>query len=116
MRDRVAQVISLQALSMQAEMDRMESSRRELEAKDEVCRLHDEKKVILEAASTDSLTKIANRAAFDKRLEEELDRAHAERHPLSLIMLDLDHFKLFNDTYGHQTGDEILTSRSSLYG
>jgi len=70
-------------------------------------RLH-EKKVILEAASTDSLTKIANRAAFDKRLEEELDRARAEKHPLSLIMMDLDHFKQFNDTYGHQTGDEVL--------
>jgi len=98
----------LAQLSMQAEMERRESSSRELEAKNEVSRLHDERKVILEAASTDSLTKIANRAAFDKRLEEELDRARAEKHPLSLIMMDLDHFKQFNDTYGHQTGDEVL--------
>jgi two-component system cell cycle response regulator len=98
----------LAQLSMQAEVERRESSSRELEAKSEVSRLHNENKVILEAASTDSLTKIANRAAFDKRLDEELDRARVEKHSLSLIMMDLDHFKQFNDTYGHQTGDEVL--------
>jgi two-component system cell cycle response regulator len=98
----------LAQLSMQAEIERVESSRREQEAQGEVSRLHDEKKAILEVASTDGLTKIANRAAFDKRLVEEIDRARAKGHPIGLIVMDLDHFKIFNDTYGHQTGDEVL--------
>ena len=98
----------LAQLSMQAEMERAESCRREQAAREQVNQLHDEKRAILEVASTDALTKIANRAAFDKRLDEEIDRARAKEHPLSLIMLDLDHFKQFNDTYGHQTGDMVL--------
>jgi len=98
----------LARLSMQAEIERAESCRRELEVRTEVSRLHVEKKAILEVASTDGLTQIANRAAFDQRLAEELDRACGQQHSLSLIMLDLDNFKHFNDTYGHQAGDEIL--------
>jgi len=56
----------------------------------------------------DALTGIANRRHFDRALERELRRARREGLPLSLIFLDLDEFKRFNDTYGHARGDDVL--------
>lgn len=56
----------------------------------------------------DPLTGIANRRHFDRALEREVRRARREQLPLSLIFLDLDEFKHFNDTYGHAHGDEVL--------
>ncbi|WP_262030750.1 sensor domain-containing diguanylate cyclase [Microvirga sp. Mcv34] len=60
------------------------------------------------AAQTDGLTSIANRRAFDQALERAIRRAHRTTEPLSLLLLDLDHFKALNDTAGHQAGDEVL--------
>ena len=59
-------------------------------------------------ADTDGLTHVANRRTFDRTLERELSRAARSREDLSLILFDIDHFKSLNDTYGHQTGDEVL--------
>lgn len=56
----------------------------------------------------DGLTGVSNRRAFDKALAEEWRRAVRMGHSLSLIMLDVDHFKRFNDAYGHQAGDDCL--------
>jgi len=56
----------------------------------------------------DALTGIANRRHFDRSLEREVRRARREARPLSLIFLDLDEFKRYNDTYGHLRGDEVL--------
>lgn len=56
----------------------------------------------------DPLTGAFNRAYLDQQLEHEIGRAYRYQHPLSLILCDLDHFKLVNDTYGHQAGDEVL--------
>lgn len=59
-------------------------------------------------AALDPLTAIYNRRFGMKRLEEELDRAQRNHTPLALLLLDLDHFKRFNDTYGHLIGDKVL--------
>jgi len=59
-------------------------------------------------AQTDGLTGIANRRTFDETLEREWQSAIREGQPLSLLFLDADHFKLYNDRYGHQEGDELL--------
>jgi diguanylate cyclase (GGDEF)-like protein len=59
-------------------------------------------------ATTDPLTGIANRRVFDEQLEEEVARAQRNRTPLSVVILDLDHFKLYNDHYGHPQGDLCL--------
>jgi diguanylate cyclase (GGDEF)-like protein len=59
-------------------------------------------------ARTDALTGLANRRVFDERLLEEIARAGRNRAPLCLLLLDVDHFKAYNDTYGHQGGDECL--------
>lgn len=59
-------------------------------------------------AQTDGLTGIANRRTFDETLEREWQAARREGKPLSLLFLDADHFKRYNDRYGHQEGDELL--------
>jgi non-specific serine/threonine protein kinase len=59
-------------------------------------------------AFTDALTGIANRRAFDRALERERARAAREETTLAILMIDLDYFKLYNDAYGHQAGDDCL--------
>jgi diguanylate cyclase (GGDEF)-like protein len=61
-----------------------------------------------ELASLDGLTGLANRRGFDRELEREWQRAAKLRQPLALMMVDIDHFKLFNDRYGHVRGDACL--------
>jgi diguanylate cyclase (GGDEF)-like protein len=57
---------------------------------------------------TDGLTGIANRRYFDEHLEQEWKRALRDKQPLSLVMVDIDHFKAYNDYYGHLAGDDCL--------
>lgn len=103
-----AAATQLAEMSVQAEVERARAAAREDAARAEAARLTNEKNAILELAATDSLTKIANRAAFDHRCAEMGGRPRADAAPLGVIMLDIDHFKKINDTYGHRAGDEVL--------
>ena len=102
--------VQLAMLSMQSEAELFQLNRNEERALQESERLNQENKRILVAASTDGLTQIANRAAFDKRLDEDLARAGEHPQRLALLLMDVDFFKKFNDTYGHRAGDEVLRS------
>jgi diguanylate cyclase (GGDEF)-like protein len=66
-----------------------------------------------EMAATDALTSLANRRSLDEALARDLARAEREGGRLSLVLLDLDHFKALNDTYGHLVGDNVLRSVAS---
>jgi diguanylate cyclase len=63
---------------------------------------------IRQEAQTDGLTGIANRKCFDGRLQEEAERASKDGSSLCLLLTDIDHFKKFNDTFGHSVGDSVL--------
>jgi|LGVE01.1.fsa_nt_gb diguanylate cyclase (GGDEF)-like protein len=63
---------------------------------------------------TDQLTNIYNRRKFIEVLETEINRFKRNNQPFSIIMFDIDHFKLVNDTYGHDVGDDVLKELSSL--
>ena len=72
------------------------------------------KKHIEELSITDELTKIYNRRFFNIKIEEEINRAKRDKKELCLIILDIDFFKQYNDTYGHQEGDIVLKSVANV--
>jgi diguanylate cyclase (GGDEF)-like protein len=61
-----------------------------------------------EMATTDSLTGLKNRRKFDSEIDQEWRRATRNQTPVAVLMIDADHFKAYNDTYGHQAGDQVL--------
>ncbi|MCP3671821.1 MAG: diguanylate cyclase [Gammaproteobacteria bacterium] len=69
-----------------------------------------------ERSQRDGLTSLYNHRAFIERLDEEMHRTKRLHSPFSLIMLDLDHFKRLNDTYGHGAGDEVLVATANCIG
>jgi diguanylate cyclase (GGDEF)-like protein len=69
---------------------------------------------LAEIANRDSLTGLANRRQFDRALKAEIARAQRSKEPLSLIMMDVDDFKAFNDTYGHVSGDACLRALATI--
>jgi len=77
-------------------------------------KLRDAQKKLEEQSITDSLTGLKNRRFFDERLHEEFRRAQRYGDTLSLIMIDLDHFKDVNDRHGHPAGDQVLREAAAL--
>ncbi|MCC7144977.1 MAG: GGDEF domain-containing protein [Phycisphaeraceae bacterium] len=70
--------------------------------------LEERNRKLAQMASTDALTGVANRRMFNEFLKEQFDDLDATGEPLSLVIMDTDHFKSFNDTHGHQIGDRVL--------
>ena len=75
---------------------------------DELNELREQVERLSRDSQTDSLTLVANRRAFDSALRTMAEEARETKMPLSLIMVDIDHFKQFNDTHGHLVGDQVL--------
>jgi diguanylate cyclase (GGDEF)-like protein/PAS domain S-box-containing protein len=69
---------------------------------------------LIRLATTDSLTGLVNRRVFMEKSQAELERAKRYNHPLSMMMLDIDHFKRVNDTYGHDAGDDVLQGLANI--
>lgn len=69
---------------------------------------------LLKQSQIDSLSGLFNRAYFDQRLQAEIRRSQREQRPLSLLLLDVDHFKHINDSLGHQAGDAAISQLASL--
>ena len=68
-----------------------------------------------EAATTDRLTRVANRPTLLAQLFQEVERATRYGRPLSVAFIDLDHFKVVNDTYGHAVGDDVLRAVAETF-
>lgn len=82
--------------------DRLEKAEKQIVAQAKEIEAHETE------ARTDSLTDIANRRAFDDEIERRMAEWNRHGTPFTLLILDVDHFKKFNDTHGHQAGDEVL--------
>ncbi len=80
----------------------------------EIERRHLIEQTLREQATTDTLTGLLNRRCISDLLQDELNRAHRLSSTFSVVMFDIDHFKAVNDTYGHEAGDTVLKSVSTL--
>jgi len=80
----------------------------------EVTRLRQHLEMVRRDAMTDGLTNLANRKAFDEALERALHAADVDGQPVTLAVIDIDHFKTFNDSWGHQTGDQVIRFVASV--
>jgi diguanylate cyclase len=77
-------------------------------SKSEISNLQQSLEAIRAESLTDPLTALGNRKYFDRMIEQAVQSALTQNEPLSLLMFDIDHFKSFNDSYGHLTGDQVL--------
>jgi diguanylate cyclase len=106
--------LSAATRAVHAENKALESQLCETHA--ELNRLRENLEQVRRDAMTDGLTSLANRKSFDEALEAACAEADASGQPLCLGILDIDHFKGFNDTWGHQIGDQVLRYVSSVIG
>jgi len=94
------------ALRLKREIDQRIARERDLEVREQELAVANAE--LARLSLTDALTGVANRRHFDQRLRAEWSRAARDGTPLALLLADLDHFKRYNDTYGHQLGDRCL--------
>ncbi|MGI9419243.1 MAG: GGDEF domain-containing protein [Geminicoccaceae bacterium] len=104
-RDMIEQVLT-ETRSMQDHTKQLEQALEE--STKELASISDHLVTARQQALTDGLTGVANRRCFDERLEELTAEATREGDSLCLLIGDIDHFKAFNDTYGHRVGDQVL--------
>ena len=97
--------LSSQLQQLQTRLTEMENEAAEAKAI-----IEDQKNMVI----TDHLTGLPNRAAYESRLAEELNKRQRTRKPMSLIVCDIDHFKSINDTFGHLAGDKVLQLLSGV--
>jgi diguanylate cyclase (GGDEF)-like protein len=99
-----------QLREVQEAVDRQKQTLEEANAAlyQQIDKINDLQEKLKEQANRDSLTGLFNRRYLEGTLEREMARCKREGAPLSMLLLDLDHFKLVNDSYGHQAGDEVL--------
>ena len=118
--------LKVMARRLLSETRRMQDANQQLEEKlqssrDDIAQLQRDLDEVRMQALLDPLTKISNRKSFDENLLRAIAEAEATGQPLCLVLLDIDHFKRFNDTWGHQTGDQVLrlvalTLKSNIKG
>jgi len=107
----------VQTLSIATRKVREENQALEIQLADtteELDRLREHLELVRRDAMTDGLTGLANRKAFDEALERTCVQADLKDETITLALVDIDHFKTFNDTWGHQTGDQVLRYVSSV--
>jgi diguanylate cyclase len=126
--ERDISVSAMKALAdkLLSETRRMQETNRALEQKleasrDDISSLQRDLDDVRRESLLDPLTKIANRKSFDDGMEAAIAEANTGGGPLCLMIIDIDNFKSFNDTYGHQTGDQVLrlvamTLKSNIKG
>lgn len=123
---RDTEALRAMANSLLGETRRMQEANAELErnldaSRDDIASLQRDLDDVRREALLDPLTKVYNRKAFDDGIARAVSSAASDGSPLCLILLDIDHFKRFNDTWGHQTGDQVLrlvamTLKSNIKG
>lgn len=106
--------LALATTKVQKENGKLE--RRLNDSTNEIMRLREHLEQVRRDAMTDALTSLANRKAFDEALAKACADAAKYGKPLSVALLDIDHFKRFNDTWGHQTGDQVIRYVATIIG
>lgn len=108
--EKVVQAIVQKLTTMTDEVERSSRSmsNKLLESEQEIATLKEALESVRYEAMTDQLTGIGNRKRFDRAMDEAMLSSEATGEPFSLLVCDIDHFKKFNDTHGHQTGDQVL--------
>jgi len=111
-----AMVDSLSTATRRVQKENKSLEKRLSESTSEVERLREHLEQVRRDATTDGLTNLANRKAFDDELARACQDADESGGALTLAVLDIDHFKNFNDTWGHQTGDQVIRYVASVIG
>ena len=81
----------------------------------QLAELHNQNEALKRMAFVDSLTGCYNRRAFDDALKLEISNGHRNNDSFTIILIDIDHFKKYNDAKGHQAGDELLSGLGSIW-
>lgn len=111
-----ATVKTLASATQRVQRENQTLEKRLSESSNEVARLREHLEQVRREATTDGLTNLANRKAFDEELDRACEEADAQGHGICLALIDIDHFKGFNDTWGHQTGDQVIRYVASVIG